>query len=135
MIGSAWKRIVWAIALVITGTFGFVSESIAAPLAQVGKDIADTPLGQNTLALWLAVLAIITTAIVSLINQLPPNFTTLHKRMIAAGISALLALGDAFYRDTLDVANIGVTWLVVFLAASGFYVVITKSIRDSVVPS
>lgn len=117
-------RQVRALALAL---FAFLSVASGA-LAQANDD---TPLGNNTLVLWLAVLAIITAGATSLINQLPPRFSTTTKRIIAAVVALALAVGDAFYRETLDVTNWTQTWLIVFLAASGFYVVLMKPISSA----
>jgi len=84
----------------------------------------------TTYDLWVAVSAILVILITWAINQLPPRFTDLHKRIVAAVSSAVLATAGVFYQGMLDTADWGRTWLVIFMAATAIYVVIVKPVAS-----
>lgn len=86
----------------------------------------------STYALWLAFLAIATTVASSLFLHFPAGWSDWRKRATVAVISMLLSIGGAYYEHTLDAADWGRTWLIVFLAASGLYVVIVKPLNDAI---
>jgi hypothetical protein len=94
--------------------------TLVALLAQQG------PLDTSTYDLWVAALAILTVVATSAISQLPPSFTELHKRIIAATVSGVLAVVGVYYQGLLDTADWARTWLLVFMAATALYVVIVK---------
>lgn len=80
----------------------------------------------STYALWLAFLAIASSVASSLVLYFPTNWSHWRKRGVVALFSLLLSLGSAFYEGRLDITDWSRTWIIIFLSASGFYVVISK---------
>lgn len=90
------------------------------------------PATVSTNALWLIVYGLIVSLISSAIINLPPTFTPWQKRGIVAVVSAVLAAVSLGYAGQLDTADWARTWLVIFIAASGIYTVLSRPIADAV---
>lgn len=134
MIWKAWKNArnftkgmigwcaVWLALGLYTGFPGFAAaQAIDLPPSTV-----------STNALWLIVYGLIVTLITSGITNLPPNFTAWQKRGVAAVLSAILAAVSLAYAGQLDTSDFARTWLVIFIAASGIYTVLSRPIADAV---
>jgi hypothetical protein len=102
------------------------------PMHALAQAIDLPPSTVSTNALWLIVYGLIVSLITSGITNLPPNFTTWQKRGIAAVLSAILAAVTLGYAGQLDTTDFARTWLVIFIAASGIYTVLSRPIADAV---
>jgi hypothetical protein len=100
------------------------------PLHAFAQAIDIPPATVSTNALWLIVYGLIVSLITSGITNLPPNFTAWQKRGIAAVLSAVLAAVTLGYAGQLDTTDFARTWLVIFIAASGIYTVLSRPIAD-----
>jgi phosphatidylserine synthase len=80
--------------------------------------------------LWHLAYAIIVAFAVEAPRKLPPNFTMWQKRGIAAFCSLVLSIVTLWYAGCLDLGNLAMTWLVVFIAASGIYVAVMNPAAD-----
>jgi hypothetical protein len=90
------------------------------------------PVNASNYELWLAVSAVITVIGTSLIAKMPPNFSDLAKRLIAAAFAAVMATITIYYQGLLDTSDWGRTWLIIFMAATTIYVVLVKPIQATV---
>jgi hypothetical protein len=114
----------WLVAvLVIGGLVWFGASVLAAPAMQ---DVLEP----STHDLWIAALAILTVIATSLLNQLPPHFSDLHKRIIAAIVAGVFATVGVYYQGALDSGDWGRTWLVIFMAATSIYVILVKPVAS-----
>ncbi|MFT4039511.1 MAG: hypothetical protein QM692_15090 [Thermomicrobiales bacterium] len=82
--------------------------------------------------LWLVVYGLLTALVVNWLKQLPPNFTPWQKRGVAAFIAAVFAIVSLWYANSLDLADLSRTWLVIFLVASGLYTAVLRPATDAV---
>ena len=102
------------------------------PLHVAAQAIDIPPATVSTNALWLIVYGLIVSLISSALINLPPTFTPWQKRGIVAVVSAVLAAVSLGYAGQLDTADWARTWLVIFIAASGIYTVLSRPIADAV---
>ena len=82
-------------------------------------------------ALWTAAAVIITNAASWLILRYLSDLADFWKRAVVAGIALVLAGAEAFYGGTLDVTDWSRSWLVIFLSASGLWLVLWKPLGDA----
>ena len=82
--------------------------------------------------LWLAVATILTNVAGWFILKYLQDLGDLAKRAVVALVALVISTAGLYYQGDLDLSNFGRTWLVVFLAASGLYLVLWKPIGDGV---
>lgn len=81
--------------------------------------------------LWLAVATILTNAAGWFILKYLSGLGDLAKRAVVAVVALVISTVGLYYQGDLDLSNFGRTWLIVFLAASGLWLVLWKPLGDA----
>ena len=112
--------------------FLMVANLVLAVLAALAAILAQVPDPRPTYELWVAVAAIITTVLSSLLLMIPAHVPRLAKQGIVGVVAGVLSAIGLFYAGQLDTGDWGRTWLLVFLGATGVYVILWKPLADAV---
>lgn len=85
----------------------------------------------NTYELWLAVLAVLVSIVSWFGLRFARGWSDLRKRIAVAAVALVFGVADLWYKGALDLSNLSQTWLVVFLAATGFYQVVLRNVNGA----
>lgn len=94
--------------------------------------LAQVPDTRSTYELWVAAAAILTTIASSLLLYIPRDWPTLGKQAVVVGVSGVFSAADLYFAGQFDTADWGRTTLLVFLGATGIYVVIWRPLSEAV---
>lgn len=87
---------------------------------------------RTTYELWVAAAAVVTTIVSALLLYIPYGWPRLAKQAVVAVISGVLSAVGLYYTGTFDPSDLSRTWLLVFLGATGVYVVLWKPVSEAV---
>lgn len=90
--------------------------------------------GQTAFQLWTAVFAVLTSVFSSVFLAFSPGWSVWAKRAVVGVVAVVLATAGLWYEGKLDLANLSVTWMVVFLAATGVYHLLVKGLGAALTP-
>lgn len=101
-------------------------------LAGLALILAQVPEARSDYELWVAVAAALTTVASALLLRIPRGWPDLAKQAVVAAVSAGFSAVGLYYAGQLDTGNWGRTWMIIFLGATGIYVVLWKPLSEAV---